>query len=177
MVVVVVVGDDEPAPRSDEVGVVVGGVVVVVGATVVGVLGVCSGALPDAVAPGCSLETTTPMTTVAPAAAAAASRVRTRRDVAARRRESGVWTCRVDFIGRFLASAGTNAISHRYDQPCALLWTDCEASLALVRRHLAQKAGPIFEVRVGSWAHESGPTGVVASRPFVHVTRKGTERT
>jgi hypothetical protein len=148
--VVVVVGDDEPAPGSDEVGVVVGGVVVVVGATVVGVLGVCSGALPDAVAPGCSLETTTPMTTVAPAAAAAASRVRTRRDVAARRRESGVWTCRVGFIEGILASAATNASSRGYVQPCALLWTDCEASLALVRSHLAPKTGPIFEVRVGS---------------------------
>jgi hypothetical protein len=172
MVVVVVVGDDEPAPSSDEVGVVVGGVVVVVGATVVGVLGFCSGALPDAVAPGCSLETTTPTMTVAPAAAAAASRVRTRREVAARRRESGVWTCRVGFIERFLGSAATNAINYGYVHPCALLWTDCEASLALERRHLARKAGPIF---VGSWAHKSGPTSVVASRPFVHVTKKGTK--
>jgi hypothetical protein len=97
-VVVVVVGDEETAPNSDEVGVVVGGVVVVVGASVVEVLGVCSGALPDAVAPGCSLATTMPMTTVAPVAATVASRVRKRRDVAARRRVSGVWMCRLDFI-------------------------------------------------------------------------------
>ena len=64
--VVVVVGDEVPAPRFDEAGVRRGGEVVVVGAIVVEVLGVCSGALPDAVAPGCSLATTTPMTTVAP---------------------------------------------------------------------------------------------------------------
>jgi hypothetical protein len=87
--VVVVVGDEEPAPRFEEVGVVVGGEVVVVGATVVEVLGVWSGALPDAIPPGCSFATTMPMTTVAPVAATAASRVRKRRDVAARRRVSG----------------------------------------------------------------------------------------
>lgn len=74
--VVVVVGDEEPAPRSDEVGVVVGGVVVGVGATVVEVVGVWSEALLDADAPGCSLATTTPTTTVAPVAATVAKRVR-----------------------------------------------------------------------------------------------------
>jgi hypothetical protein len=77
--VVVVVADDEPAPRSDEVGSVVLGEVVVVGATVVvvvEVLGVWSGVLPDADAPGCSFATTMPMTTVAPVAATAANRVR-----------------------------------------------------------------------------------------------------
>jgi hypothetical protein len=74
--VVVVVGEDEPAPRFDEVGVVVGGEVVVVGATVVEVLGVWSGVLLDADAPGCSLATTMPMRTVAPVAATAANRVR-----------------------------------------------------------------------------------------------------
>jgi hypothetical protein len=73
---VVVVVADEPAPRPDEVGVVVGGEVVVVGATVVEVLGVWSGVLLDADAPGCSLATTMPMTTVAPVAATAANRVR-----------------------------------------------------------------------------------------------------
>jgi hypothetical protein len=110
--VVVVVGDEEPAPRLDEVGEVVGGeVVVVVGATVVEVLGVCSGAPTDAVPPGCSFATTMPMTTVAPVAATAASRVRKRRDVAARRRVSGEWTCRVEFIERFLGSASTDANS------------------------------------------------------------------
>jgi hypothetical protein len=73
---VVVVVADEPAPRPDEVGVVVGGEVVVVGATVVEVLGVWSGVLLDADAPGCSLATTMPMRTVAPVAATAANRVR-----------------------------------------------------------------------------------------------------
>ena len=89
--VVVVVGDEEPAPKSGEVGVVVGGeavVVVVVGANVVEVVGACGGAL-DADAPGCSLATTMPRTTVAPVAATAANRVRKRRDAAARRRLSG----------------------------------------------------------------------------------------
>jgi hypothetical protein len=74
--VVVVVAEDEPAPRPDEVGVVVDGEVVVVGATVVEVLGVWSGVLLDADAPGCSLATTIPMTTVAPVAATVANRVR-----------------------------------------------------------------------------------------------------
>ena len=109
--VVVVVGDEEPAPRLGEVGVVVVGEVVVVGATVVEVLGVWSGALPDAVAPGCSFATTMPMTTVAPVAATAASRVRKRRDVAARRRVPGEWTCRVDFMEHFLGLSLTDANS------------------------------------------------------------------
>lgn len=109
--VVVVAADEEPVPRFDEVGVVVGGEVVVVGATVVEVLGACSGALTDAVPPGCSFATTMPMTTVAPVAATAASRVRKRRDVAARRRVSGEWTCRVDFIEHVLGSALIDAIS------------------------------------------------------------------
>jgi hypothetical protein len=119
---VVVVDDDVPVPRFDEVD----GDVVVVGATVVVVLGVCSGALLDAVAPGCSLATTTPMTTVAPVAARAASRVRIRRDATARRLVSGEWTCRVDLIDHFLASAPTDRNSRGYGQPCVLLWTDCD---------------------------------------------------
>lgn len=127
--VVVVVGDNEPAPRVDEVGVVVGGKVVVVGATVVEVLGVCNGALTDAVPPGCSFATTIPMTTVAPVAATAVSRVRKRRDVTARRRVSGEWTCRVDFIEHFLTSASADANSRGYVQPCVVLWTDCGACL------------------------------------------------
>jgi hypothetical protein len=128
--VVVVVGDEEPAPRFDEVGVVVGGEVVVVGATVVVVFEVCSGALPDALPPGCSFATTMPMTTVAPVAATAVSRVRKRRDVAARRRVSGEWTCRVDFIEHFLGSVLAHANSRGYVQPCVRLWMDCEASSA-----------------------------------------------
>jgi hypothetical protein len=165
MVVVVVVGDEEPAPSPDKVGVVVGGVVVVVGATDVEVLGVCSGALPDAVAPGCSLETTMPRTTVAPAAATAASRVRKRRDVAARRRASGVWTCRVDFIDQFLGSAATDENSHGYVQPWFLLWTDCEGSLVLMRRHLDPKTGADLR-GTRRFMAARGPTSVVASRPF-----------
>jgi hypothetical protein len=86
--VVVVVGDEELAPRLDEVGVVVGVEVVVVGSTVVVVFEVRCGTLPDAVPPGCSFATTKPMTTVAPVAATAANCVRKRRDVAARRRVS-----------------------------------------------------------------------------------------
>jgi hypothetical protein len=133
---VVVVDDEVSAPRFDEAGGDV--VVVVVGAVVVVVLGVCNGALPDAVAPGCSLATTTPMTTVAPVAASAASRVRKRRDAAARRLVSGEWTCRVDLIDHFLALAPTDRISSGYGQPCVLLWADCEASSQVVAPRLVR---------------------------------------
>jgi hypothetical protein len=88
--VVVVVGDDELPRRFDEVGVVVVGELVDVGATVVDVVGVWSTPLLDADAPGCSLATTMPMTTVAPVAATAVRRVSRRRDFAALRRVSGV---------------------------------------------------------------------------------------
>jgi hypothetical protein len=131
--VVVVVDDEEPAPISDEGGVVVGSDVFVVGATVVEVLGVWSGAVLDADAPGCSLATTTPMTTVAPVAATAASRVSKRRDAAARRRVSGEGTGRVDFIEHFLGSGSSDASSPTFVQPCILLWADCEAALVAVR--------------------------------------------
>jgi len=88
---VVVVGavDAGAAPGSDVVGVVVGGAVVV---EVFGVevVGVCAGAgLEDALAPGCSFATTTPMAMVAPVATRAAERVSSRRRLLARRLVSG----------------------------------------------------------------------------------------
>jgi hypothetical protein len=108
--VVVVESDEEPAPRLDEVGVVEVEVEVEVdGAAVVEVPEVWGGALLDVDAPGCSLATTMPMTTVAPVAATATSRVRKRSDAAARRLVSGDETCRVDFIEHFLGSAPTDA--------------------------------------------------------------------
>jgi hypothetical protein len=106
--VVVVGSDEEPAPRLDEVG-VVEVEVEVDGAAVVEVPEVWGRVLLDADAPGCSLATTMPMTTVAPVAATATSRVRKRSDAAARRLVSGDETCRVDFIEHFLGSAPTDA--------------------------------------------------------------------
>ena len=50
------------------------------------------------------MATTTPMATVAPVAARAAMRVRNRREELARRRVSGEWDCRLDFIDHFLGS-------------------------------------------------------------------------
>jgi hypothetical protein len=123
-VVVVVVGDAETevAPWLGEDGVVVGGDVTVVevfggAAFVVGVVGVCSAGELDAVPPGCSLATTTPMATVAPVAARAAIRVRSRREALARRRVSGEWDRRVEFIDYFLESARVHRTSDGCDQP------------------------------------------------------------
>jgi hypothetical protein len=84
---VVVVGDvdAEEAPESVEVGVVLGGNVVVVGALGAEVVGTCAGAgLEEALAPGCSFATNTPMAMVAPADASAAIRVKRRRRALAR---------------------------------------------------------------------------------------------
>jgi hypothetical protein len=77
----VVVGDvaTEDEPWSDELGVVVGGDVTVVEVLGDVVVGTCAGAAFDALAPGCSLATTTPMTAVAAVAATATKRVRNRR--------------------------------------------------------------------------------------------------
>lgn len=77
---------------------VVEGAVDVVGADVVEVLELWTGEIPDAEDPGCSLATTTPITTAAPVAATAANRVRKRSDASARRRVSGEGTCRGGFI-------------------------------------------------------------------------------
>jgi hypothetical protein len=96
--------DAEGAPESDEVGVVVGGKVVVVEALGAEVVGTCAGALfEDALAPGCSFATTTPMAMVAPVDARAAARVRRRRRRLARRlvSEGSGWCV---FIGRALDS-------------------------------------------------------------------------
>ena len=93
LVGVVAVGP-EGAPGSVEgEGDVVGGVVVeVLGVEVLGVE-TAGTALGEALAPGCSLATTTPMAMVAPVAAKAAERVNRLRRVAARRLASGVFGC------------------------------------------------------------------------------------
>lgn len=103
---VVVVGevDSEEAPGSDEMGVVVGGDVSVVEVLAVGGVGTRAGTvLEDALAPGCSSATTTPMAMVAPVAARAAEVVRRRRRAFARRLLSGELDCGLDLIGRLLA--------------------------------------------------------------------------
>jgi hypothetical protein len=89
---VVVVGaeDGEGLPGSDEAGKVVGGEVVVVELSGVEVVGTCAGTgLEDALAPGCSFATTTPMAIVAAVAPKAAARVRNRRRALARLLVSG----------------------------------------------------------------------------------------
>ena len=89
-VVVVGAGESEAPPGSDEVGVVVGGKVV--GGEVLGVevVGTCTGTgLEDALAPGCSFATTTPMAMDAPVAPKTAERVSSRRRTSARRLASG----------------------------------------------------------------------------------------
>ena len=89
-VVVVGAGDGEALPGSDEVGVVVGGNVVVVEVFGVEVVGTCTGTgYEDALAPGCSFATTTPMAIVAPVAPKTAERVSSRRSTSARRLVSG----------------------------------------------------------------------------------------
>jgi hypothetical protein len=95
-VVVVVDTDPDVAAGSDEVD---GGVVVV------DVLGAepaetCGGlVLAEALAPGCSLATTTPIATAAPVAAKAVERVNRRSRALARRLVSGVLDCRALLIG------------------------------------------------------------------------------
>jgi hypothetical protein len=175
--VVVVVEDEEPAPRSDEVGVVVDGAVDVVGASVVEVLGLRRGELTDADDPGCSLATTMPMTTVAPVAATAASRVRKRSDASARRRVSGEETCRGDFIEHSLGrlrqmqtAADTSSLVSCCGRPvkhprfsCAIIWP--------------RKQSAIVYERVGSLSQKRSPMCVGASRHLVHRTGQSTERT
>jgi hypothetical protein len=174
---VVVVVDEEPAPMSDEVGVVVEGAVDVVGADVVEVLELWTGEIPDAEEPGCSLATTTPITTAAPVAATAANRVRKRSDASARRRVSGEGTCRGGFIeyslGRFrqmqsaadsssLASCCGRTVRHPWFSS-AMIWPRTQCA--------------IFEERVGSLTQRGGPTSAGSSRHFVHRIRERTERT
>ena len=88
---VVVVGawDGEAPPGSGEVGVVGGKVV---GGEVFGVevVGTCAGTgLEDALAPGCSFATTTPMAIVTPVAPITTERVNSRRSTSARCLVSG----------------------------------------------------------------------------------------
>ena len=100
---VVVVGapDAEALPGSDEVVVVVGGDVVVVE-----VGGASAGTgLEDALAPGCSFATTTPMAMVAPVAPKTAERVSSRRRTSARRLLSGESDDERALIGDVLGSA------------------------------------------------------------------------
>jgi hypothetical protein len=95
-VVVVVVVEAEAEPGSDEVD---GGVVVV---DVLGVERVetwAGMALEEALAPGCSLATTTPIAMAAPVAARAVERVNRRRRTAARRLISGVFDWGALLIG------------------------------------------------------------------------------
>jgi hypothetical protein len=96
-VVVVVVVDAEAAPGSDEVD---GGVVVVVDVLGVELVETWAGmALEEALAPGCSLATTTPIAMTAPVAARAVERVNRRRRATARRLISGVFDCGALLIG------------------------------------------------------------------------------
>jgi hypothetical protein len=100
---VVVVGAEDagPPPRSDVVG----------GEVVVDVFGVevvvtCAGTgLEDALAPGCSFATTTPMAIVAPAATNAVQRVNSRRRALVRRLISGGSDDGRALIGQVLGSA------------------------------------------------------------------------
>jgi hypothetical protein len=103
VVVVVVVGaEDAEAPlRSDEVGVVAGGEVVVVVVLGVEVVVTWAGTgLEDALAPGCSFATTTLMAMVAPVATKAVQRVSSRSKALVRRLVSGVLNDGRALIGR-----------------------------------------------------------------------------
>jgi hypothetical protein len=119
---VVVVGaeNDEELPGSDEAGVVVGGDVVVV--DVVGgveVVGACAGTgVEDALAPGCSFDTTTPMAIVAPVATKTAERVRSRRRALARRLVSGESDDGRAVIGQVLGSASVSWKQQRIASTC-----------------------------------------------------------
>ena len=108
-VVVVGAGDGEALPGSDEVGVVVGGKVV--GGEVLGVevVGACAGTgLEDALAPGCSFATTTPMAMVAPVAPKTTERVSSRSRTSARRLVSGVSDGGRALIDKVLGSASAS---------------------------------------------------------------------
>jgi hypothetical protein len=108
-VVVVGAGDAKALPGSDEVGVVVDGEVVVVEVFGVEVVGTCAGTgLEDALAPGCSFATTTPMAMVAPVATKTAERVSSRRRALARRLVSGESDDGRALIGQVLGSASVS---------------------------------------------------------------------
>jgi hypothetical protein len=118
---VVVVGaeDGEALPGSDEAGKVVGGEVVVVELSGVEVVGTCAGTgLEDALAPGCSLATTTPMAMVAAVAPKAAARVRNRRRALARLLVSGESDDGRDLMVQGLASASVSWKQQRVASGC-----------------------------------------------------------
>jgi hypothetical protein len=107
-VVVVGVGDVEPEPESVVEVEVAGAVVVVV---VVDVEGASVGAVEDALAPGCSLATSTPRAMVAPVATTAAARVSRRRRASARCLVSGELFGGVELTGPVLGSASSHGSS------------------------------------------------------------------
>jgi hypothetical protein len=113
---VVVVGNEDagPPPRSDVVG---GDVVVDVFGVEVVVTRAGTG-LGDALAPGCSFATTTPMAMVAPAATNAVQRVSSRRRVSARRLISGGSDDGRALIGQVLASAWISWKQQRVPLTC-----------------------------------------------------------
>jgi hypothetical protein len=118
-VVVVGAGDAEALPGSDEVGVVVGGEVVVVEVFGVEVVATCAGTgLEDALAPGCSFATTTPMAMVAPVATKTAERVSSRRRALARRLVSEESDGARALIGQVLGSASVSWKQRRIASSC-----------------------------------------------------------
>jgi hypothetical protein len=111
VVVVVVAGVVDPGEAPG--GAVVGGAVV--GGAVVGgdvVEGTPAGTvLEGALAPGCSLATTTPMAMVAPVAARAAARVSRRKRASVCRLVSGELDCGVELIGHILGTTSMHGSS------------------------------------------------------------------
>ncbi len=126
-VVVVGAGDGEALPGSDEVGVVVGGKVVGVEVFDVEVVGTCAGTgLKDALAPGCSFATTTPMAMVAPVAPKTAKRVSSRRRTSARRLVSGESDDGRALIDQVLGSASASWKRQREPSGCTTPEVRCE---------------------------------------------------
>lgn len=97
----------------------VGGEVVVVEVLGVEVVGACAGTgLEDALAPGCSFATTTPMAMVAPVATKTAERVSSRRRALARRLVSGESDDGPVLIGQVLGSASDSWKQQRVASGC-----------------------------------------------------------
>ncbi len=124
--VVVVVGDVDPELALVEVDEVAGEVVVVVVDVVAGTsVGVV---VEDALAPGCSLDTTTPIAMAAPVAITAAARVSRRRRASARRLVSGELRGGVELTARFLGSAWSHRTRDAYPPAESFLWIAYEVS-------------------------------------------------
>jgi hypothetical protein len=86
-------------------------------------VGFCAGPLGDvALAPGCSLATTTPMATVAPVASSATTRVSRRRRASARPLVSGELRRGAEFTGRALGTASAHAGSGAAPAPQNPAW-------------------------------------------------------